>query len=100
MGVGVAVDVVKSTNVVVYIDDSVYDETSDERVYGQWKEEECCNCWEIPIGKVVCALRYEFDVEAEGRQCGDYEKGMGVKKLVLEISLKCFFLGGKDLAST
>ena len=60
------------SNVVVYGDDSVYNESSDKCVHTQWYEEECRNHWKIPIGRGQvshCLL----DLNTEGRQCGGYD---------------------------
>ena len=49
-GLNVADIASESPNVVEHDDYFVYDESSDKCVHAQWHEEECRNCWKIPIG--------------------------------------------------
>ena len=72
---------IESANVLVYGNDSVYDENSDQCIHAQWYEEERRNRWKIPIGKGK-VFRYDFNVETEGRQCGDYDDAKLVWKSV------------------
>ena len=65
---------IESPNVVVYGHDSVYDKNSDKCIHAQRYEEECRNCRKIPNGNLKGqVVRYIFDLEAEGRQCGSYD---------------------------
>ena len=48
-GLNVADIASESPNVVIHDDDFVYDESSGNCVHAQWYEEECRNCWKIPI---------------------------------------------------
>ena len=72
MGAGLNATGAESPNVVVYRDDSVYDESGDKCIYAQWYEEESRNCWKIPIGEGEI-VRDIFNLEAEGRQCSYYD---------------------------
>ena len=73
----------ESPNFIVYGDDSVYDKSSDKCVHAQWYEEECRNCWKIPIWKGE-VFRCNLNIETEGRQCSDYDA-----KLVWKLVIVC-----------